>query len=55
MARALRPGGLAVVMAADAKALEGVLQRGEAALRVVRTLRASIRGVTPTIFVMKRI
>jgi len=55
MARALRPGGLAVVMAADAKAVEGVVERGEAALRVVRTLRISIRGVSPTVFVMKRL
>jgi hypothetical protein len=42
-------------MAADAKAVEGVVARGEAAFRVVRTLRVSLRGVSPTVFVMKRI
>jgi 23S rRNA G2445 N2-methylase RlmL len=52
MARALRPGGLAVVMTADAKAVEGVVARGE--FRIVRTLQVSIRGVKPKIFVMKR-
>lgn len=55
MARALRPGGLAVVMTVDAKAVEGIVARREVAFRVVRTLQVSIRGVRPTVFVMKRI
>ena len=55
MARVLRPGGLAVVLTEDPKALEGIVERQEVAFRVVRACSAAIRGVAPTIFVLKRV
>ena len=54
MARVLRPGGLAVVLTEDARGLEGIVDRKEVAFWIARTCRAAIRGVAPTIFVLKR-